>query len=571
MMNHGGSYILSPTRTVVTSFTPRRPIHHNTNQHPNEDDICTEYDDGDWVLCIASSSYDNTIACALSNGSIQLYDTNTMVPIFSTQYVPHIPHTSSSLSSGDRNPIHHRNDTNPIMITDLIYGPEHTIVTTATNGVVIVSDIRVPAVAAAMTNQTTTPNPVIRGWIPESALCLSIGYDNYCVAIGTEKGRIRFIDLRKAGELIGSYVDSHTDAITQVKFHPHDPHVLLSGSEDGLMCLFDTKQPTEELAIQSIMNVTTSIRKVGFCSSSSSSNSSSNIQSSSSSSARTTTTPLVYCLTGSETMSIWDTNTATCQCHFDHWNLRQHLTNQMHTVSSSSAAVSLSAAVSVSAAVAQEISNQSIDYLIDVYWDDSSHELQLAAGTNSGDVVLYTCTENNNQIGSTNILSSSSSSLDWKVNHILHGGHKGIVRGWCPLIGRHHHHQGIVVTAGEDARLCEWNRGYVGKQFTRTSFGQTHHCSSSSFSSHHYSSSSSFDDGWMIHPNRHQHHPNRFHDSFSSSSLSLLFHSNPPQPQPQHRITATATTDTSTMDVSRGGGPIRGRNQRRHKQMATPY
>lgn len=562
-MNHlisSQSLLLSPTRTIVTSFTPRRPI---TQGIYNNNDT-SEYDDGDWVLCLASSS--DTIACALSNGCIQIYDAVKLLPLFSTQYFPHNSSSGSAVGEQQNNLSSSKNTDSAAVVTDLIYGPENTIISTATNGVVIVSDLRVPASSSTSTpttTATTTPNPVIRGWVPESALCLSLGYDNYCVAIGTNKGRIRFIDLRKAGELLGSYVESHTDAITQVKFHDTNKNLLLSGSEDGLMCLFDTKQPTEELALQSVMNVTTSIRKIGFCHSSTH----------------------VYCLTGSETMSIWDTNTATCHCHFDHWNLRQNLTNEMNGTSSSSTTTTTT-----------QNSNQTIDYLIDAYWDDGINELQLAAGTNSGDVALYTCTDKQNQVmnhhqqqAQTNV----SSSLYWKVNHILHGGHKGVVRAWCPLRLNNNDKSAstVVITAGEDARLCEWNR--LGKQLSsRSLFHSNTSCSFSSYQ--HHSSSSSFDDGWSINRQSNSSSTNHLQSSFSSSISSLnpdryrhSFSSSSSSSYPSHSTHRIATTKTSTtaaeatttstsMDggVTRtGGGPIRGRNQRRHnkQKLASPY
>lgn len=536
------SQILSPTRTIVSSFTPRRPIENQ--RHNNSDDsssFITEYDDGDWVLCLASSYH--SIACALSNGCIQIYDATKLLPIFSTQYFPHQKNNGNPTKVEKCDVSSSQDSNSSIVVTDLIYGPENTIISTSSNGVVIVSDLRVPTGSSSST-ATATPNPVVRGWIPESALCLSLGYDQYCVAIGTNKGRIRFIDLRKAGEILGSYVNSHTDAVTQVKFN--NSNLLLSGSEDGLMYLFDTKQPTEELATQSIMNVSTSIRKIGFCQQQSS------------------TTPFVYCLTGSETMSIWDTNTTSCQHHFDHWNLRQNLTNEMHSCVSSMP----------SSTTTTQISNETIDYLIDAYWDDSTHELQLAAGTNNGDVALFTCTENSTQLMNHGGQAANASSLCWKTNHVLHGGHKGVVRAWCPLRRNNHDSSTspVVITAGEDARLCEWNR--LGKQLSSSRL--LHSYNSCSFSS----STSSFDDGWMIHrrPSNGSSNSSNLHRdrdySFSCSSS--------PSPFPLHStgyhltkiLSTKAAADNGGVgtNTSRaGGGPIRGRNQRRHKQLASPY
>ena len=63
--------ILSPSRTVVTSFTPRRP-----------GNAASPFADGDWVLCLTSSTVANgsaaTLSCALSNGFVQVYDQESL-------------------------------------------------------------------------------------------------------------------------------------------------------------------------------------------------------------------------------------------------------------------------------------------------------------------------------------------------------------------------------------------------------------------------------------------------------------------------------------------------------------
>ena len=52
--------------------------------------------------------------------------------------------------------------------------------------------------------------------------------------------------------------------MTQVKFarHPSSSR-LLTGSEDGLMCVFDTEVAGEEDALRSVMNAESSVSRVG--------------------------------------------------------------------------------------------------------------------------------------------------------------------------------------------------------------------------------------------------------------------------------------------------------------------
>lgn len=372
-----GGQQLTPTRTVVTSFTPRKPA-----------DGVSAFEEGDWVLCLASSSLPSSntaaapsISCALSNGKVQVYDQQSLHPVAS--YVPG------------------NNNTN-LIITDLIYGPQDTLVATAQDGSVVVTDLRQPTVAAVHATLPRTGNS------QESALAVALGFDGYLAAVASNKARVYFLDLRHTGSIMGRYVDSHTDAVTQVAFHPEKRSLLLSAGEDGLVCIFDTTQPTEELALGSVMNVGAPCRRVGFCGDSNSSS--------------------VYCLTGSETAGLWDLNTATCTEDFGGSRLRENLSSSTTTVP--------------------------IDYLVDARWDATRQELILCAGNSAGNAALFTYTTNN--------VNSQQQKSYWQASDLLVGGHRGVLRAWCPLATASGAFSPVIVTAGEDARMCEWNR--LGRQ-----------------------------------------------------------------------------------------------------------
>lgn len=86
------------------------------------------------------------------------------------------------------------------------------------------------------------------------------------VAAGTElKGAdagVLVWDTRSSKQLV-SYVDSHNDDVTEVKFHPLRSNILLSGSTDGLVNVYDTTITDEEEAvIQGIKFA--SVNKTGF-------------------------------------------------------------------------------------------------------------------------------------------------------------------------------------------------------------------------------------------------------------------------------------------------------------------
>lgn len=60
------------------------------------------------------------------------------------------------------------------------------------------------------------------------------------------------------------FQESHTEDVTQVKFHPFNKNTLFSASQDGLVCLFDISLQTEDDAFQSTLNVNQPINKIGF-------------------------------------------------------------------------------------------------------------------------------------------------------------------------------------------------------------------------------------------------------------------------------------------------------------------
>jgi WD40 repeat protein len=359
---------LSPSRTVVTSFTPRKP---------SLPDNVTAFEEGDWVLRTTADTSSGTVSCALSNGEVQVYDQSRL-------------HRVHTFQGNDTTGSNHPTGTNTV-INDLISGPQHTIVTAGSDSQIIVWDLRQGTAA-------------LRTSIPagQSALSMSVGFDGYLAAVASNKARIHFMDLRQAGttsgnnnnnnsnNILGSYADSHTDEVTQVHFQP-GTSVLLSGAEDGLACIFDTTQPTEEMALKSVMNVGTPLRHVGFCGADLSA---------------------VYCLTGSETVSLWHWDSAVCQQEFGGNLLRERLV--------------------------QPFGNRlAIDYLVDAHWDAVTQELLMMTGSATGDAALFRLTER---------------SPNFEPCHVLTNGHRGVVRAWSPLSSS------MLITAGEDARLCEWNR-----------------------------------------------------------------------------------------------------------------
>lgn len=99
---------------------------------------------------------------------------------------------------------------------------------------------------------------------------LDVSPETYRIAAGTEMissdAGVHIWDIRKGSEPIVSYVDSHNDDITCVKFHPNDRNALLSGSTDGLVNIYNTSISDEDDAVYQTINHGASIHSTGFIS-----------------------------------------------------------------------------------------------------------------------------------------------------------------------------------------------------------------------------------------------------------------------------------------------------------------
>ncbi|XP_046969999.1 WD repeat-containing protein 89 [Vanessa cardui] len=76
-----------------------------------------------------------------------------------------------------------------------------------------------------------------------------------------EDAYIVFWDQRNPQPL-GGYWNSHTDDITQVKFHKEKTEILATGSLDGLLNVYNLMEETEDDALTYSMNVENSVEKI---------------------------------------------------------------------------------------------------------------------------------------------------------------------------------------------------------------------------------------------------------------------------------------------------------------------
>ncbi|CDP03503.1 unnamed protein product [Coffea canephora] len=197
--------------------------------------------------------------------------------------------------------------------------------------------------------------------------------------------------------------ESHMEDVTQVHFVPGHQNKLLSASVDGLMCLFDTSGDiNEDDHLESVLNVGTSIGKVGFCGDSN---------------------QKIWCLTHIETLSVWDWKESIMEVNFED---ARSLTSDRWTLGH-------------------------VDYFVDCYYSMDENRLWVIGGTNSGTLGYFPLYCKSSQGGASTIGSAEA---------VLLGGHAGTVRSILPmsrLSGRITQSQGIFGwTGGEDGRLCCW-------------------------------------------------------------------------------------------------------------------
>jgi WD40 repeat protein len=373
---------LSPSRTLVTSFNPKTTTASQLNArlHGQDADF---FEEGDWVLCVTSSPHGSSqalpwLACGLSNGEIQVHDQNRLHGLQTYNH--------------------------DALVTDLVndVSNPNALIASAADGTVTIFDIR-QAHRPAFQAKLARPD--------EEALSVSMGFDGGIAAVGTNKSKIHFFDVRNAGGILGSYSQAHTDEITRVRFQTTTApgimttsttttSTLVSAGEDGLVVVYDTSQPSEEAAIQNVLSVQSAVREVGFFGPQSDG---------------------IYCLTGSESLLLYHKDDSVCRKDFGP-NLRNDLAHQILGSS------------------ANNHNNHNecpspIEYLVDCHWDMNRQELQLLAGNSRGDCAIY-------NVGDQGI----------SLRNRMQGGHRGVVRAW------NHLSSSVFVTVGEDARLCEWNQ-----------------------------------------------------------------------------------------------------------------
>ncbi|KAJ3034663.1 WD repeat-containing protein 89 [Rhizophlyctis rosea] len=118
-------------------------------------------------------------------------------------------------------------------------------------------------------------------------LSISVNSNHTLLAAGTElvgeDAKILFWDVRNGLSPAAEFIECHSDDVTQVRFHPEQPNAMLSGSTDGLVCLYNLETFDEDDALYQVIKED-SVHKIGYFGPS---------------------YEYLYCLTHMETFSLW--------------------------------------------------------------------------------------------------------------------------------------------------------------------------------------------------------------------------------------------------------------------------
>ncbi|NXN82810.1 WDR89 protein, partial [Bombycilla garrulus] len=226
---------------------------------------------------------------------------------------------------------------------------------------------------------TQKPVQVFSGYPSNVFISFDVSCSDLIVCAGTEKANMDaflvFWDARGitdcAGatkEPLGVYSESHNDDITKICFHPIKPNLVVSGSTDGLVNVFDINKDNEEDALICTCNSDSSVSSLGWSGED---------------------YKQVYCMTHDEGFCWWD----MAQLDTDEPITLLHVLDARESVCAE---------------------NHSLHYLVGGLYHEKARKLFLIGGTSTGNIHLISCGTDGLSLAGT-----------------LCGGHSATVRSFC--------------------------------------------------------------------------------------------------------------------------------------------
>ncbi|ELT89231.1 hypothetical protein CAPTEDRAFT_192356 [Capitella teleta] len=182
---------------------------------------------------------------------------------------------------------------------------------------------------------------------PPGFTAFALNKNDKCLAAGTdvksEDVHLLFWDTRQPGaDALGGYFDSHSDTVSTIKFHETKATELLTGTEDGLVNLFDISESSEDEALLTTLNIETFVNRVGWCRPDSSQ---------------------IFCLSDKLTLNVWEANDP-----YDD-------------------------VISIDSEEVKNKVSDDVDYLIDCFEMESSSKTFIAMGNNRGQIFIHSLEE----------------------------------------------------------------------------------------------------------------------------------------------------------------------------------
>uniref|UniRef100_A0A6G1RPY5 WD repeat-containing protein 89 n=1 Tax=Hypotaenidia okinawae TaxID=2861861 RepID=A0A6G1RPY5_9GRUI len=220
---------------------------------------------------------------------------------------------------------------------------------------------------------------VFSGYPSNVFISFDINCSDLIVCAGTEKVEndtfLVFWDARgvtdsasTTKEPLGVYSESHNDDVTRICFHPIEPSLVLSGSTDGLVNMFDINKDNEDDALITTCNSDSSVSFIGWSGKD---------------------YKQVYCMTHDEGFCWWD----IAQLDTEDPITLLHILDVRDSVC---------------------FGNNSLHYLVGGLYHEKADKLFLIGGTSTGNIHLISCSRDGLSLAGT-----------------LCGGHAATVRSFC--------------------------------------------------------------------------------------------------------------------------------------------
>eukprot|EP00892_Ulva_mutabilis_P009946 jgi/Ulvmu1/7323/UM035_0112.1 len=231
------------------------------------------------------------------------------------------------------------------------------------------------------------------------------------IVAGGADGSIWFWD-RRQQKVLQRLEDTHMDMVTVCRFHAHRPDIFFSGSDDGLVAAFDfSKGVNEDDAFLAALNIRNSPTQLSFMGPGDS---------------------MLWCRTAAETLHLWNWSQSVSEQAGDYMAVEED--PGARPVSCDM----MDVREHLNAALRHDLGNfkGQVDYVVSCHHAGTG--MFVVAGSNEGSLALF-------QLRGDDISSVTVGSV---VMHLC-GGHMDVVRSAL-------FHGEIIITGGEDARVCLW-------------------------------------------------------------------------------------------------------------------